>query len=745
MIKLENVSKFFNNGKANEIKAVNNTSLTLDKGLVMLVGKSGCGKTTLLNIIGGLERPDSGSITVGDTTIHHYQCEAWDKLRNREIGYIFQNYNLIDELTVYQNLELALKLAGVDPATYEERIRYALSLVGMEKYVLRHPNSLSGGQQQRIGIARAIVKGSNIIIADEPTGNLDDTNTVAVMQLLKGLSKHCLVVVVTHEEDLAAFYSDRIIRIKDGVVISDEENTSSGNMSHRASDHIYLGDMQRSDWKSDDLDISVFRDDTMANAKLSIVCQNGRILLQVEGSNKVSLVTNDSTIVLDPGKYEDHREKYTQALDIDTEVLSRGSGKPSRIFTFKQVWKETYEKIRSKIGVRRRNPFRTLYITSLLFVILLALVAPGFVFDRDSTVEVDDKTVVVYASQETAQSIVNDVDIDDVHILDHVLYGNLYLLDNSPFNISVSVLGYYSNNYISAIPFSWVQSSVKKGSLKKGEFYMDNMLYDRMKEMNLLNGIANSPEELIGRYFYIGDTYGDYIYFDPIESYVTLADGSSVSNASYKLVGFVNRNQPIVYFSDEDYNALPKVVYNDLEYKDTYTLLYCANPTKFIKAVRKQFPRYSNTTRVVTVQYNRFVRQKALGNVIGIFIASGALLIQFFCLHRMAKSDYMGKIKLYSQYRAVGVGRNAIYGKISLESAIVSVFSSLRGWLVGSAILWLVQRILSSFGVSFYYYPLWLALVCAAFLVGFAQMVNLLAPAGLLSRTPAYMMSKYDI
>ena len=733
VIKLQNVSKYFNKGKNNEIRAVQNTSLQLNEGLVMLVGKSGCGKTTLLNVIGGLEKPDCGSITIGDTTITRYNCEQWDKLRNREIGYIFQNYNLIDELTVYQNLELVLKLAGIDPATYQERIEYALSLVGMEKYIMRHPSSLSGGQQQRVGIARAIVKGANIIIADEPTGNLDDTNTVAVMQLLKGLSKHCLVVVVTHEEDLAAYYADRIVRIVDGVVAEDSANTGGGSLSHRSADHVYLGDMHSEQWASEELDVCLYHDDDLPKAKVTIVCQNGRILLHVDGNNKVTLVTPDSSIVLDQNKFEEHNSQFAKELQLDTAKLVGGTGKPKRIFTLRNAIRQTLGKMAQKWGVRRKNPYRLLYITALIFVLMIAAVAPAFVFNRQMSLSTDDHIVAVYANKEDTRKAIQGT---DAHIVDKVLMGGMYLNNDSPFYYNVNIEN-SSSYYTCAIPISWVG-----GSVKQGEFYLDTFFYERMQNNRSLEGIVRNKDDMIGLYFRIDETSMFSSYFDPVDAIVELQEGEHQPEMTLRLAGFVSRNQPVVYLSEADYNALPTAVYS---YRNQpLTLVFADNPSAFV--------RQSNIKAVVANNQQRkvFLRNALLTKLGSIIIAAIAVVIQIFCLHRMAKSEYLGKIRLYSQYRSIGVGRAAIFGKISMETAIVSACSTLRGWLTASIILWIASRIrilqtLSTVGFTLFYYPIWVALLCAAFLVVLAQAVNLLAPVGLMARTPAYMMSKYDI
>lgn len=180
MIRLIHVNKYFNRKKNNEIHVINDTSIELeDKGLVTFLGNSGCGKTTLLNAIGGLDRVNSGEIYIGDEKITSRSSGKKDEIRNINVGYIFQNFNLIEDATVFDNVALVLKMMGIrDKKEIEERVMYILKRVGIDRYRNRPAKMLSGGERQRVGIARAIVKNPKIIIADEPTGNLDSKNTI---------------------------------------------------------------------------------------------------------------------------------------------------------------------------------------------------------------------------------------------------------------------------------------------------------------------------------------------------------------------------------------------------------------------------------------------------------------------------------------------------------------------------------------------------------------------------------------
>ncbi len=196
-----------------------------DVGFVAILGPSGCGKTTLLNIIGGLDKYTSGDVIINGQSTKDYNDQDWDAYRNREIGIVFQSYNLIVHLSVLENVALALTLSGVNRKEREERAETALKSVGLENEIHKKPNQLSGGQMQRVALARAIVNQPNIVLADEPTGALDSKTSVQVMEILKEISKTKLVIIVTHNENLAKIYASRIIRVKDGNIISDSENS----------------------------------------------------------------------------------------------------------------------------------------------------------------------------------------------------------------------------------------------------------------------------------------------------------------------------------------------------------------------------------------------------------------------------------------------------------------------------------------------------------------------------------------
>ena len=245
MIKIEHLYKTYNPGKKNEEKVLKDVSLEFGRtGLVCLLGESGSGKTTLLNTIGGLDTFSGGTITIDQTTLKGYNPKVMEPIRNDRFDYIFQNYYLLGDHTVGYNVKLALNRFDISEEEKEERVEYVLDMLGMGKYKKKRVSKLSEGQQQRVSIARALVKSPDIILADEPTGNLDEENTLRTMSILKSISKECLVLLVTHERRIANFFADRIIEICDGQIISDEINHAAENYERGDDANIYLKEME---------------------------------------------------------------------------------------------------------------------------------------------------------------------------------------------------------------------------------------------------------------------------------------------------------------------------------------------------------------------------------------------------------------------------------------------------------------------------------------------------------------------
>ena len=220
MLRIKDIRKQYRTGSLIQ-KALDGVSLNLrDNEFVAILGPSGSGKTTLLNIIGGLDRYDSGDLIINGISTKKYKDRDWDSYRNHTIGFVFQSYNLIPHQTILANVELALTISGIGKAERRNRAREALEQVGLGEQIHKKPNQLSGGQMQRVAIARALVNDPDILLADEPTGALDSDTSVQVMELLKDVAKDRLVVMVTHNPELAYEYATRIVKLKDPTAMN---------------------------------------------------------------------------------------------------------------------------------------------------------------------------------------------------------------------------------------------------------------------------------------------------------------------------------------------------------------------------------------------------------------------------------------------------------------------------------------------------------------------------------------------
>ena len=341
MINIKGVNKYFNKGKQNQLHVINNVTMQLpEKGMVAMFGKSGCGKTTLLNVIGGLDKFAGGSIEIFGKSI----SQNTDVLRNQYIGYIFQNYNLNKSKSCFDNVADALRLCGVtDKNEIERRVCAALANVDMEKYKKRTPDTLSGGQQQRIAIARAIVKNPKIILADEPTGNLDEANTVKIMNLLKAISRDHLVLIVTHEANLVDYYCDTVIELADGKITNVRHNDSAYGFEARDKNTIYLGELEKRQVKSSDVNVEYYGNASDKPVSIKIINNGGKLYLSVDDPS-VHVLDSTSEVKLNYGVYKETAREEINAESVDMSALPPINGKNhGKLFSFADSLKAGFE------------------------------------------------------------------------------------------------------------------------------------------------------------------------------------------------------------------------------------------------------------------------------------------------------------------------------------------------------------------------------------------------------------------
>ena len=536
MIKLTKINKYFNKGKSNQIHVIDDTSIIFpEKGLVALTGPSGCGKTTLLNVIGGLDKFGSGEIAFDEQIIRKYKPLELDVLRNLNIGYIFQNYNLIDDKTVYENIEIALNMAGLyNKEEIEERINYVLEAVGMYNYRRRNVKALSGGQQQRIAIARAIAKNPKVVLADEPTGNLDANNTFEVMSIIKKISQGCLVILVSHEKHLVDFYADRVIEISDGKIINDYDNAGNRSFDHVDDRNIYLKDLNKDGSLETDNIIRYFDADKDDSLSFEVVEVKDTIYIKANSQSmkKIKYITEDTEIKLIDDHYKARQTE--DALDYTFDLEQYGDiehpKKKKSFIRLVDTMKHGFQKATSRRKFIGWLFLIAYFVISALVVYQLSTFASLNRLDEREFLNIGKDLISVSSNQGEGT-----VDIDEIlNSVDNIEFSPYY----REIEIRMFFSDYYQGNayaFEEAYPIreSWADS--------------DDLILGRMPNDNLEIVIDEwVAEELIGN-----KSLADL----GVESIEDLIGHNiqtvSMFRVSFEIVGIIQTESPIVVVTDE--------------------------------------------------------------------------------------------------------------------------------------------------------------------------------------------------
>lgn len=538
MIELKNVNKYFYRHKKNEIHVINDTSLKLDDtGLVALLGPSGCGKTTLLNTIGGLDNINSGSIFINGERISKRSSYNIDKIRNLNIGYIFQDYNLVDDMTVFDNVALSLRLCGIkDEDEIKKRVYYVLEKVNMYRYRNRHASMLSGGERQRVGIARAIVKDPSIIIADEPTGNLDSKNTIEVMNIIKAISKDRLVILVTHESELAMFYASRILRIEDGKIISDEVNEHDNDLDYRMDNKIYLLDIKNHEnIDTDKYNINYYSDNDN-KLDITIVVNNG--IVYIESKNKVDIIDNNSSIEL----INDHYKKLSKDVyneykfDFESIINKNNKKKYSSVYSIFKSIKNGFNKIRSYSTIKKVLLFG--FLVSGMFVTYSASSLFALKNIKDSDFVTMNKNYLVIDNSRITVNKFKDIENNpDV---------NFAIPGKSAVNFNFKIDDYYQTSdtvFTMGGSLSSINMINKNNIIRgrmpsnKNEIVIDKIIYNNLNTTIKCAGILT-----------INDILNRDVYIDSL---------------NYKIVGIVDMGSPSIYTYEREFTNIIALSKND--------------------------------------------------------------------------------------------------------------------------------------------------------------------------------------
>lgn len=564
MIRIENLNKYYNRHRNNQIHVIDNTSLELpDKGLVALLGPSGCGKTTLLNAIGGLDKVNSGKIYINDKKITTINTYRKDKMRNLQVGYIFQDYKLIDSKSVYDNVAMVLRMIGIkDKKEVKKRVEYILERLGIYRYRYRPCGMLSGGERQRVGIARALVKNPDIILADEPTGNLDSKNTIEIMNIIKSISKDKLVILVTHEVPLAKFYATRIIEVLDGKVVKDYQNKNSENLDYRIDNKFYLKDFKYQDSiKDNNVNINMYSD-TKEKLNLIIVFKNGNIYIKNKDNDKIEVVDNTSNIEIVNDNYKQLDksiyEKYS--FDFDKIINNNFKLRYSSIFNiftifsngFKKVFEYSFVKKLLLGGFFLASLFVTYSISNLLGI--------SKVDDKDF-IKTNKNYLILQSKKISVKDYLSYEEMDGIK---YILPGD------SIVNMYIDARKYYQTEEVN-LAISGSLSSVKMLNEKdiiygrmpenEKEIVIDKMVYKDTQNIKMIGLFDVS--KMVGSKVYLGNHLFEYtivgivdmespsIYTDESQ-FLKIIDNSSSSNNT-RTMGF-----------DDDVSSESKVYDYDL-------------------------------------------------------------------------------------------------------------------------------------------------------------------------------------
>ena len=805
MIELKNVNKYFYRHKKNEIHVINDTSLKLDDtGLVALLGPSGCGKTTLLNTIGGLDNINSGSIFINGERISKRSSYNIDKIRNLNIGYIFQDYNLVDDMTVFDNVALSLRLCGIkDEDEIKKRVYYVLEKVNMYRYRNRHASMLSGGERQRVGIARAIVKDPSIIIADEPTGNLDSKNTIEVMNIIKAISKDRLVILVTHESELAMFYASRILRIEDGKIISDEVNEHDNDLDYRMDNKIYLLDIKNHEnIDSDKYNINYYSDNDN-KLDITIVVNNG--IVYIESKNKVDIIDNNSSIEL----INDHYKKLSKDVyneynfDFESIINKNNKKKYSSVYSIFKSIKNGFNKIRSYSTIKKVLLFGFLvsgmfvtYSASSLFA-LKNIKDSDFVTMNKNYLVIDNSKITVDKFKDIennpdvnfvipGKSAVNfNFKIDDYYQTSDTVFtmgGSLSSINM--INKNNIIRGRMPNNeneiVIDKIIYNNLNTTIKCAGILtindilNRDVYIDSLNYKIVGivdmgspsiytyESEFTNIIALSKnDDIYGSYIEESSTSNIYdynIYKDsiklkkgnyPVNDYEVIIN--DINSDEYKIGKYVDykvndkKLKVVGYYTSSD-ASMDKYLVNNNTIKYNNILnnkgvsIYAKDKELVLNKYRNEKYNIKDSYIYSRDNYVKEAKENLKPSFIFAFIMVIVSLVEIYLIVR---SSFLSRIKEVGIFRAIGVKKTDIYKMFLGEIfAITTIFS-----MLGVIFMTYIIKGLSKLPLvgNNYYMDTSVFILVVLFIYVFNILIGLLPVINTIRKTPAKILSRNDI
>lgn len=538
MMKVSNLNKYFNKGKKNELHVLNDIRLEFpDTGLVCILGESGSGKTTLLNTIGGLDTFHSGKLDYDGTQIKKYQPKVIEEIRNDRFGYIFQNYYLLQDYTVSYNVKLALNTFDISEEEKEERVAYVLEKLDIGRYKKKLVSQLSGGQQQRVSIARALVKSPRIILADEPTGNLDEENTLRTMSILKNIAKECLVILVSHEKRIANFFADRIIEIQDGVITKDYLNENADAYERMDDGNIYLKDLEEEGlFSGGGSFIRLYHEKEEENRgiQLNLAWKHGKLYIQNLADCDVILAGSEAGCEMVDAHRPNVEMREVENFDF---ALPRLKNHTSARLSFREIWKLALENIRL-MGKKQAFIIGILLITGVMMTISLANFTNNFFFNERSVLKEDSHYINInFAPQYEMEGELYDETVREFFEANFLSgeFSDIFKTNGGDLQLHYDGFNQLRSTGVSFEDFSYVDiSHISKADLLYGrmpqnisEVVIDRWLIDKfMDSQNAYRSLFTKTEDLLD---------GELI--------------SSVTDERLKIVGICDTGEPSIYLS----------------------------------------------------------------------------------------------------------------------------------------------------------------------------------------------------
>lgn len=782
MININHLNKKFKNGK-NSINVINDTSLSLpDTGLITLLGESGSGKTTLLNVIGGLDKFDNGAISYDNRTLSKYKMNEIDSYRKLNISYIFQNYYLLPSLSIYDNLKKSLEIINItDKDEVDLRIKEALTAVNMYKYRKKLVTNLSGGQQQRVAIARALTKKSKLIIADEPTGNLDSDNSLNIMNILKEISKTHLVLLVTHNKNLARHFSDYIYEISDGSIYNGyvpqkedldfDENT------------IYLKDLNNDTLKDDKIELTSYNN--VDNLKIQLININGTYY--IEANKPIKLLSDTNIKVINKSREEVKEEKVSINYDSSKFTDKYEHKVLKKFFNQLAMSFKSYKTKKKKIRFLRLTLFFIGCISAILTIGLFKNLKPDFssIKEVSNSYRIYNNTEYkVYQNVPTYDEVKKLYLNDTIEDFGQKEFCSLSLIFSNEFINSNKTSGYL-------LPLTFNSNKIIYGSSNcknKNDVIVSKRIIDdinlgipyqqligkKLYDNNLEYNIVGITDSLYYELFYEEQLYNESNYLvngaifynsdDFVEKNYELIDGRLPENNNECLV--IGSNNLNYYEATVVGHVKPKSDDSDLSY---YTGLYLLNKDQYksfkfnqlnrnsmyYKNYSYKFKNNTNNTKFdgfvndydyqkLIIEYN-FKKENSRNTSLILMGTMCVIMVLYIYFTEHAKM--MSNIKEVGMLRAIGETRKNISLKYACDSFVEAVHTVTFGYILVGVFVGIVESITrylmqaknTLFFENYIFYVIYL-LILLIFIV-FGSIPSIL----LTRRTPSEIIAKYDI